>query len=263
MIPPTSIDGTDITGATIDGTDVQEITVDGDVVFSAAPPVPIPTNQLQIWFSASQETSANNTTINTLPDFSGNNRNATFAHEDKAVYKTSGGKMNGAAYYEFDGGYDTSYIPPDTNGFSLFLVYNNSSDPPIDQYDVQFDFGGGAFADHLPFRGGDFYISLGSSSRWLSGVSGLDSDNVHLLYIYGDGSSLVAEQYDGNTSNTLGTQSSSFYTFNRSVIIGTNSAFQDYLNGEVYEVLFYDKYLTSAEETQIGNFLNPLYGLNF
>ena len=40
MIPPTSIDGTDITGATIDGTDVQEITVDGDVVFSAAPPTP-------------------------------------------------------------------------------------------------------------------------------------------------------------------------------------------------------------------------------
>jgi len=35
MIPPTSIDGTDITGATIDGTDVTEITVDGDVVFSA------------------------------------------------------------------------------------------------------------------------------------------------------------------------------------------------------------------------------------
>jgi len=36
-MPPTSIDGTDITGATIDGTDVQEITVDGDTVFSASP----------------------------------------------------------------------------------------------------------------------------------------------------------------------------------------------------------------------------------
>jgi len=33
MMPPTSIDGTDITGATIDGTDVQEITVDGQTVF--------------------------------------------------------------------------------------------------------------------------------------------------------------------------------------------------------------------------------------
>jgi len=32
---PTSIDGTDITGATIDGTDVTEITVDGDTVFSS------------------------------------------------------------------------------------------------------------------------------------------------------------------------------------------------------------------------------------
>jgi len=39
MIPPTSIDGTDITGATIDGTDVQEITVDGDTVFTAGPTV--------------------------------------------------------------------------------------------------------------------------------------------------------------------------------------------------------------------------------
>lgn len=35
--PPTSIDGTDITGATIDGTEVQEITVDGETVFTAVP----------------------------------------------------------------------------------------------------------------------------------------------------------------------------------------------------------------------------------
>jgi len=39
MMPPTSIDGTDITGATIDGTEVQEITVDGQTVFSAGPPI--------------------------------------------------------------------------------------------------------------------------------------------------------------------------------------------------------------------------------
>jgi len=33
--PPTSIDGTDITGATIDGTEVTEITVDGQTVFTS------------------------------------------------------------------------------------------------------------------------------------------------------------------------------------------------------------------------------------
>lgn len=36
-MPPTSIDGNEITGATIDGQDVSEITVDGDVVFTSAP----------------------------------------------------------------------------------------------------------------------------------------------------------------------------------------------------------------------------------
>jgi hypothetical protein len=38
--PPTSIDGTDITGATIDGTEVTEITIDGQTVFSPAPEIP-------------------------------------------------------------------------------------------------------------------------------------------------------------------------------------------------------------------------------
>jgi hypothetical protein len=39
MTPPTSIDGTDITGATIDGQDVEEITVDGQTVFGAYNPL--------------------------------------------------------------------------------------------------------------------------------------------------------------------------------------------------------------------------------
>jgi len=48
---PTSIDGTDITGATIDGQDVQEITVDGQTVFSAGPTIidDFETQNLNIW----------------------------------------------------------------------------------------------------------------------------------------------------------------------------------------------------------------------
>jgi len=49
MMPPTSIDGTDITGATIDGTDVQEITVDGDTVFSAES-LPVAYSNLVAWY---------------------------------------------------------------------------------------------------------------------------------------------------------------------------------------------------------------------
>jgi len=49
MMPPTSIDGTDITGATIDGTDVQEITVDGDTVFTAQT-LPHKLSNLVLWY---------------------------------------------------------------------------------------------------------------------------------------------------------------------------------------------------------------------
>jgi hypothetical protein len=47
--PPTSIDGTDITGATIDGQDVQEITVDGQTVFSAGT-LPLQYGNLIAWY---------------------------------------------------------------------------------------------------------------------------------------------------------------------------------------------------------------------
>jgi len=46
---PTSIDGTDITGATIDGTDVTEITVDGDTVFTAET-LPVAYSNLVAWW---------------------------------------------------------------------------------------------------------------------------------------------------------------------------------------------------------------------
>jgi len=49
MIPPTSIDGTDITGASIDGTDVQEITVDGQTVFTAET-LPVAYSNLVGWY---------------------------------------------------------------------------------------------------------------------------------------------------------------------------------------------------------------------
>jgi len=49
MMPPTSIDGTDISGATIDGTDVTEITVDGNTVFTAET-LPVAYSNLIAWY---------------------------------------------------------------------------------------------------------------------------------------------------------------------------------------------------------------------
>jgi len=64
---PTSIDGTDITGATIDGTDVTEITVDGQTVFTAGLDIPDSGN-LQRHYDARQISN-----ISTFTDLEGNN----------------------------------------------------------------------------------------------------------------------------------------------------------------------------------------------
>jgi len=89
MIPPTSIDGTDITGATIDGTDVQEITVDGQTVFTAG--APLPTNNLVHRY----DFSAPSTTTTFVEDLAGS--------DDLTIGSFSGFRtLNGLQVGDFD-----------------------------------------------------------------------------------------------------------------------------------------------------------------
>jgi hypothetical protein len=67
--PPTSIDGTDITGATIDGQEVQEITIDGDTVFTAAPDIP---NSVVRQYDARNISASSGDPVSTWTDEQGN-----------------------------------------------------------------------------------------------------------------------------------------------------------------------------------------------
>jgi len=96
MIPPTSIDGTDITGATIDGTDVQEITVDGDVVFSAVPPIPDENIYLQDDFDDNRLT---NRIDNGTTTYNG----VTGTYRPEYTTETSFGSVSGGILRAFEG----------------------------------------------------------------------------------------------------------------------------------------------------------------
>jgi len=106
MIPPTSIDGTDITGATIDGNDVTEITVDGQTVFSAES-LPAISNGLVSWFPFE----------NNLQDF-----NNTFTSTATSVTRqTTGGVTDvntgtSSGYAEFGGVNNTATIEINDSG---------------------------------------------------------------------------------------------------------------------------------------------------
>jgi len=87
---PTSIDGTDITGATIDGTDVTEITVDGQTVFSAQN-LPIAYSNLVAWYPFDSATygGANTDDVTAIIGGSGNDTAANLT--GTSTYNTSGG----------------------------------------------------------------------------------------------------------------------------------------------------------------------------
>jgi len=98
MIPPTSIDGTDITGATIDGTDVTEITVDGDVVFTPAPPVPSLPNSVVHRWEVDKLGLSNGASVGTIPDQVGNR---DLSNGGSPTYRTN--EINGVDALEYDG----------------------------------------------------------------------------------------------------------------------------------------------------------------
>jgi hypothetical protein len=81
--PPTSIDGTDITGATIDGQEVQEITVDGQTVFSFIPD----RGDLHARYDARQLSLSDGDPVTTWPDETGNGNDLTAG--TAPVYKTN------------------------------------------------------------------------------------------------------------------------------------------------------------------------------
>jgi len=124
MIPPTSIDGTDITGATIDGTDVTEITVDGDTVFSAKT-LPIAYSNLVAWYPFDSATygGGNADDVTAIVGGSGDDTAYDGTFDSSATtptYQPSGGvtDINAGANsgaFEFDGSNDFIRLP--TNGF--------------------------------------------------------------------------------------------------------------------------------------------------
>jgi len=120
---PTSIDGTDITGATIDGTDVTEITVDGDTVFTAET-LPVAYSNLIAWYPFDSSfyggSDADDATALFNPSQSGDST-AYDGTVSGATYQSSGGvtDINAGANsgaFNFDGSNDK--INTGNNGFS-------------------------------------------------------------------------------------------------------------------------------------------------
>jgi hypothetical protein len=178
--PPTSIDGTDITGATIDGQEVQEITVDGDIVFTAGPELPNPGN-LQLRIDA-RDDGRSAAAITTIPDLQNN-----FDLSGDASLSDTG--PEGLRSYSFDGtqqmGVDfTELTQPITQAF-LFQLQEGTS---LSANKEITDANSGAAGS----RPGTFAKGQGDQWAYFAGSAGIDSnvtidENTHIMTVVFDG----------------------------------------------------------------------------
>jgi len=209
MMPPTSIDGTDITGATIDGTDVQEITVDGQTVFAAAPDIPA-SGDLHARYDATQLSLSDGSPVSTWNDETGNGHDLTAGNAP--TFKTN--IIGGKPVVRFDGvndRIDVSFtaLPQPNTIYAVFQLTSTSTGNDnmwgttstgarhdfIENLDGNFSINGGSFvidgsSDTSEHIVGAFYDSTNSKirldgSQVASGDAGTDSMGGYRL---GDGS---------------------------------------------------------------------------
>ena len=252
---PTSIDGTDITGATIDGTDVQEITVDGDVVFSAAPSIPDIPN-LIARYDARNLSLSDGQTVTSWPD---EVASADLSAVSNPQYMASG--INGVPAVEYDGvndRHDGSFATTISEPYSIFLSgrlkTRNTGSPKI------------AYADNpVPgsgFLGFEIDNTTGSYEWKINGgipdtLLGTNDTTAHIfstIFSGGTGSLRV------DSSNVGSTSARSDLNDFEGISLAMREDGLEPADIEIVEVLVYNAD-ESSNQTQIENYLDRDLGL--
>jgi len=262
MSPPTSIDGTDITGATIDGTDVQEITVDGQTVFSAQT-LPVAYSNLRAWYplDSAEYGGSNTDDVTAILGGSGDD-SANDATVSGGTYVSTGGvtDINAGANsgaFSFDGSGSNHLEFPDDlqlSGDCSINYWAQTNSLTTDQYGVYTRnpkvfinrFGVGANGDSVIYWDGNFLFEVKPSDGLTTGFH---------MYTFANAGNEVKCYFD---ATLVGTHTGSINSFGGPDYIGqhpTNSG--NRLDGNIDDVRSYNKQLTASEVQQIYDNTQP------
>jgi len=204
--PPTSIDGSDITGATIDGQEVQEITIDGQIVFQARPP--IPGSLVSEWFN---NEGTGTTSLDQRRSFDatwdifkwGSGAGPGGTHIDSTSKNSEGGQITGGLS-------DWSHFTGTPEGTIMAWINMDSTAAQniISVYDYHSSGNGGGFVFYYSNQLGTIGNDNGNfPNNFASGIS-LDTNEWYFVALAMDGSSF--EFYASEEPNFTNLQSSTF-----------------------------------------------------
>lgn len=221
----------------------------------------IPQTGLVYWYAANQDSASAGDNVASIPDQSGNGNDASRIDDGTGTYE-SGGAMGSNPYYDL---VDDRFESPAAHstsltGYSLYLVYRNKSHPPADSEDRCFEFSesGGLWPYN---QDTSWYLGIGDSgNRWIDSVAANGTSNANAIIAYGSGSQNEVLHHNDTTVASLGTQSTSTYTFSSNFYFGGSSSNLE-SNQEFYEFIFYNRYLDSSERTEVESYLSDKYGI--
>jgi len=245
MMPPTSIDGTDITGATIDGTDVTEITVDGQTVFEFSA-VPFE-NELHARYDFREYSGTSN-----FSDLSGN----SFDLVNGSITGV-GGSINGQQAGQFDGSSNQLH----TNTFSKVsepITISIVLDTETSSFWGRF---GRYFAPNNSTAGGLGFDT--NDVEWHNFFSGFTffpgsndpSSQLITVVIKGSGS-FMREDGTQTGSGNLTANGMDIIALGQNYVLDS-----EFWAGDIGEVLIYPDERTSSEIDDIENYLAGEWGI--
>ena len=241
MIPPTSIDGTDITGATIDGTDVQEITVDGDVVFSAQQLDPSLIVRLRFEQNVNNEISSLTPTDSTSAGYSSDAEEGSFAKD-------------------FDGSNDAVIFTDSQFSFSNFYNVPHSVSMQIKTGVTQvLALLGGTFKSssddrHRMFVAGDELRFNRLNTNFAATTVVTDNQYHHVVFTYGGTSTGSMNIYVDGSPEASGSRATALSDLNEKFEIGYNQQESRHpYDGLIDDYRIYMKELSSSEVSNLYN----------
>jgi hypothetical protein len=255
--PPTSIDGTDITGATIDGTEVQEITVDGQTVFSAGIPDSALTQDLVAWYRFEDGDARDYASSSEFPSVSWGDSTSYDGTVNGATFQSSGGVTDfedgaNSGAFEFDGQddfisflYDLSFSQMSVSLWAFQRSYPTFLSNFIS--DVEID----GSADNIIRSNSDNNTILFQSGGNSTSAPITSLNAWHHYAFTNDGSTLTG-YIDGNQVTSTACNAPNFQIGNISRYTGGGLA-DRFVDGFIDDVRYYKRGLSDQEISDIYN----------
>ena len=211
----------------------------------------------------------NGQAISQWSDKSGNDNHAVQSNSSLRPV-LSANTINGKSTIKFDGvsQYLTDTVVGVDGSHTVFLVANRRGTASGNGYEVPLSYGGILVDDGFPFAfdrsNGTFasypmYYKLGQSG-YIDGVSSYSNDTTYIASLPINTQTLTWPFVVNGRS--LGTATATSYTSNgnNNIIIGAQpNVVGRYFNGDVAEVLIYNRVLTNIERYDVETYLNEKY----